>query len=78
MALIRARKNLGLSQQAVATAVGISRSFYTLIERGVRNPSLPVALSIAKLFGVSPEELFAPGEERTDKARRRWLGIDRV
>ncbi|MGE5507128.1 MAG: helix-turn-helix transcriptional regulator [Chitinophagales bacterium] len=78
MALFRARKSLGLSQQAVAAAVGISRSFYTLIERGIRNPSLSVALSLSKLFAVSPEELFAPDEERTGEGRRRWSRIDRV
>lgn len=59
-ALIEARKNAGLSQQAVAAAVGISRSFYTLIENGARSPSLPVALRIAGLLGAEPGGLFAP------------------
>lgn len=64
VALIGARRRAGLSQQQVAEAVGISRSFYTLIERGCRTPSLAVALRIAGFFGAAPGELFPPGPGR--------------
>ncbi|HHW14363.1 MAG TPA: helix-turn-helix domain-containing protein [Firmicutes bacterium] len=60
VALIQARRRAGLSQQQVAEAVGVSRSFYTLIERGCRTPSLAVALRIAEFFGAAPGELFSP------------------
>jgi putative transcriptional regulator len=83
-ALIEARRNAGLAQKAVAEAVGISRSFYTLIERGDRNPSLPVALRLARFFGTDTRVLFAPparptpadraGDEATGRTERRTGG----
>ncbi|MGE5553937.1 MAG: helix-turn-helix transcriptional regulator [Betaproteobacteria bacterium] len=59
-ALIEARRRAGLSQKEVAAAVGVSRSFYTLVERGSRNPSLPVALRIARFFDTDTKDLFGP------------------
>lgn len=69
-ALANRRGQAGLSQQDVARAVGISRSFYTLIERGARNPSLVVALRLAALLGAAPEELFAPPQFRAARPGR--------
>ncbi|MDI6871196.1 MAG: helix-turn-helix transcriptional regulator [Bacillota bacterium] len=63
-ALIETRRRAGLSQKDVAEAVGISRSFYTLIERGTRNPSLPVALRIARFFGADTRQLFCQSAAR--------------
>lgn len=73
-ALVEARARAGLSQQDVAEAIGISRPFYTLIERGARNPSLTVALRIAELFGGDPRDLFSP---RPRARRRRRTAVTR-
>ncbi len=54
------RANLGLSQEQVALALGISRPFYTQIENGTRDPSVKVALKIANYYGLSMDEIFLP------------------
>lgn len=61
--LIRIRKGKKLTQEAVANRAGIKRSYYGLIETGVRNPTLKIATQVAKALGVSiieifPEEIF--------------------
>jgi transcriptional regulator with XRE-family HTH domain len=61
-----------LAQRDVALALGISRSHYTKIEAGIRNPNLALARRIAEYFGVSVEDLFfAPegGDESRESAK---------
>ncbi|SDE00261.1 helix-turn-helix transcriptional regulator [Sporomusa acidovorans] len=53
-----ARENIGLTQVEIAKILGISRSFYGLIENGVRNPDYGLAKRIAKALKVSPESIF--------------------
>ena len=48
----------GLSQQAVADALHMSRVNYTNIENGKRNLTKENALRLAELFEVSVDELF--------------------
>ncbi|WP_246187531.1 helix-turn-helix transcriptional regulator [Neomoorella glycerini] len=56
--LFKARKAKGLTQEKVALAVGIDRTVYTRIERGVRIPTVDVAIKIASLLGKQVEEIF--------------------
>lgn len=49
--LVERRKTLGLSQQEVADAVGIDRSYYSKIENGL-TPSVKVAKAISEILGV--------------------------
>ncbi|MGB9866576.1 MAG: helix-turn-helix transcriptional regulator [Bacillota bacterium] len=56
--LIELRKTKGLTQQQVAEALGITRSFYGMIETGHRNPTLDLAKRIAEIFGADIDELF--------------------
>ncbi|MGM9532715.1 helix-turn-helix transcriptional regulator [Intestinibacter sp.] len=53
---LRAQNNL--TQKAVARAVGITTSYYGMIELGVRKPSLSLAMDLARFFGTSVEEIF--------------------
>ena len=53
-----ARENIGLTQVQIAEILGISRSFYGLIENGVRNPDYGLAKRIAKVLKVSPNSIF--------------------
>lgn len=55
--LIERRKKLGLSQQEVADAVGIDRSYYTKIENGL-TPSVKVAKAIGKILGINWTNFF--------------------
>lgn len=56
--LIRLRKERKMTQQQVAEVLGITRSFYGMIETGDRNPTLDLAKRIAELFQVDIEEIF--------------------
>lgn len=56
--LVELREKKGLTQEEVAAIVGISRSFYGLIETGLRNPTYGLAKKIAQIFNVDAESLF--------------------
>lgn len=45
------RELKGFTQKAVAEKVGISRSFYSDIEQGTRNPKVTTAKRIADVLG---------------------------
>lgn len=47
-----------MTQQELADLVGVSRQTIMQLERNRYNPSMLLAYSIAKVFGVSIEELF--------------------
>lgn len=53
---LRAEK--GWSQAVVADHLGVSRQSVNAIETGKYDPSLPLAFSIARLFGKSIEDIF--------------------
>jgi putative transcriptional regulator len=48
----------GMTQQALATAVGVSRQTIIAIESGRYSPSLEVALKIARTFERPVESVF--------------------
>lgn len=52
----RARYNL--SQEELAVRVGVRRETIGNLENGKYNPSLKLAMDIAKVFGCSVEDLF--------------------
>ena len=52
------RKKSGFNQAELGGLVGVSRQTISLIERGDYNPSVTVALTIAKVLGVDINEIF--------------------
>ncbi len=52
------RSERGLSQQALADLLGVSRQTIISIEKGRFDPSLPLAFRIARLFGLRIEDIF--------------------
>jgi putative transcriptional regulator len=46
------------SQGELASRLGVSRQTVNAIETGKYDPSLPLAFSIARLFGLRIEEIF--------------------
>ena len=52
------RRQRGLSQEAFARALGVSRQTVSAIENGKYNPSLELAFTIADFFGQTIEEIF--------------------
>lgn len=47
------------SQQDLADRLGVSRQSVNAIEKGRYDPSLPLAFTIAEVFDLSIEEIFA-------------------
>lgn len=52
------RRAAGLSQQELADRLGVSRQTVNSIETGRYDPSLPLAIAIARHFGSTVEEVF--------------------
>lgn len=61
--LSKLRKEKGINQTDLGRMVGVSRQTISLIERGDYNPSVMVALSLARVFDVSVEEIFTLEED---------------
>lgn len=52
------RQAAGLSQAALAEELGVSRQTVNSIETGRYDPSLPLAITIARYFSSTVEEIF--------------------
>ncbi|WP_349828121.1 helix-turn-helix transcriptional regulator [Brevibacterium litoralis] len=52
------RTGAGLSQQALAKEMGVSRQTINAIETGKYDPSLVLAVHLARYFGSTVEEVF--------------------
>lgn len=59
------RASRSLNQQQLGELVGASRQTISLIERGDYNPSVTLAIRIARVFGKPVEEVFTLSEEET-------------
>lgn len=53
------RETQGLKQSELADLVGVRRETIVNLERGRYNPSLKLAMDIAKVFHSTVEELFS-------------------
>jgi transcriptional regulator with XRE-family HTH domain len=67
-AMRQIRNQRGLSQEALAEACELDRTYISGIERGTRNPSLTNILKIAEALGARPAELFELIESRKKSA----------
>lgn len=61
------RENLGLSQEDAAERCGISPSFYSNIERGVKIMSLETFVSICQAFSLSADFILSDDLPETDE-----------
>ena len=52
------RVRLDMTQEQLAQAVGVSRQTIHAIERGKAEPSIALALRLAKLFELKVDDLF--------------------
>ncbi|MBE5988911.1 transcriptional regulator [Lacrimispora xylanisolvens] len=57
------RAKLNLTQDELAALVGVRRETIINLEKGRYNPSLKLAMDIAKVFSATVEELFIFHEE---------------
>lgn len=57
------RVALGVNQQELGRLAGVSRQTISLIERGDYSPSVTLALTLARICGVTVEDIFSLEEE---------------
>ena len=53
-----ARLKMGLSQQALADKLGVSRQTINAIEKGDYNPTIRLCIGICRCLGVTLNDLF--------------------
>lgn len=61
---IRVKKNLTMKQ--ISQQVGITESYYCLLENGLRRPSVPVAKRLGEVLGFDWSELFENDVSKED------------
>lgn len=59
----KVREQKGLMQKEVANAVGVHPSNYSKIEKGEREPSIEVLDKLARLFGLTLDQLVHMEED---------------
>ncbi|HWP51710.1 MAG TPA: helix-turn-helix transcriptional regulator [Clostridia bacterium] len=52
------RAEKGMTQEELAALVNVRRETISRLEKGLYNPSLKLAMDIAKVFGLPVEKLF--------------------
>ncbi len=52
------RKAKGMSQEQLGRELGVSRQTINAIEQDRYTPSLPLAIGLARFFGLTVEEVF--------------------
>ena len=61
--IVEIRQERGIKQDELAKALGVSRQTISSLENGRYDPSILLAHKIAKMFGMSIEEVFLFEEE---------------
>ncbi len=56
--LLRARRQVGLSQEQLAFRAGVTRNYVGGLERGEKSPTLRTLDKLAEALGVSPLDLL--------------------
>lgn len=54
----RYRQEKNITQEELASSVGVRRETIVFLEKGKYNPSLKLAYDISKIFGVKIEDIF--------------------
>ena len=62
----KARRDLDLSQEALADRAGLSSKHVGEIERANKDPRLTTVLKLARALDCAPGELFTAVDERLD------------
>ncbi len=70
------RRSKGFSQEGLARKLGLSRQAVSKWERAESSPDTENLISLAKLYGVSLDELLNPSDEIEDDIEFETLIID--
>ena len=60
--LVKLRKTSGLSQEALAEKIGVSRQAVSKWERAESSPDTDNLISLARLYNVSLDDMLNPGD----------------
>ena len=58
------RLAMGLTQEELALQAELDRTFLSLMERGLRRPSLTTIFILSRQFGLTPAQLVQEVDER--------------
>ena len=72
------RRRRGLTQEALAEAIGKSVDTISNVERGAGSPRVETALDIANTLGVTLAELFDVEERADDRGREHRKAIEKI
>lgn len=61
------RVKINVNQFEMGQMVGVSRQTISLIERGDYSPSVTLAIKIAKVLGVTVEDIFSYEEDNQNE-----------
>ena len=61
------RKERGIKQEELASAMEVSRQTIGSLENGRYNPSILLAVKLARYFGMNIEEIFIYEEEKHEE-----------
>lgn len=61
------RKQRGINQEELASALEVSRQTISSLENGRYNPSIILAFKIARFFKMSIEEIFIYEEDQSNE-----------
>jgi transcriptional regulator with XRE-family HTH domain len=71
IALQKLRLEKNLTQRQLGNLRGIDRTFISLLERGIRQPSLTTIIDVAAALNLKPSELITIVENRIRRLRFR-------
>ena len=60
------RKEQGIKQEELAQAMGVSRQTIGSLENGKYNPSIILAIKLARFFGMAVEDIFIYDENESE------------
>ena len=71
LALRQLREAKGVSQEQFAFEAGLDRSYMSMVERGLRSPTMRTVLRLADTLGVRPSEIVLRMEHLLAQKSRR-------
>jgi putative transcriptional regulator len=76
--LLKQRKIAKMTQQQMATAIGIERQAYMRMESGKATIPVELAIKIANLFNRKVEDIFLPEEVNEIHANENAASLDQA
>lgn len=68
----RRRLRANLTQANLAAATSLDRTYISMLERGVRQPTLTTIFAISQALGIAPAELIRLTQLRVKNPKRKF------